>query len=778
MLSRIKYIALVLCLVSCSMTKNIPDDEQLFTGLTKIAYEDEKEYGNEAYDTHLENTKLEVEAALATQPNGSLFGSSYITVPWSWHLWVYNKYSGKNSAFAKWMTKTFGKAPVLMSNVNPTLRSSVARSVLRNNGYFRGDVTYELVPQKNPKKCKIGYTIHLDSLFTLDSVSYVNFPAPIQALIDSTSEESMIKSQSPFSINNLDAERSRISTLLRNSGYYYYSPSYASYLADTFAVDNKTQLRFQLANGVPDAALHKWYIGKLDVNFRKSAREVLTDSVQRRYLTIHFNGKKSPIMPRVVLRNLRLRPRQEFSYEKYQESASKINATGVFSSTDFQFTPRTDSDTLDLRLNCTFDKPYDFYIEGNVIGRTSGRYGPELKVGLTRRNAFRAGEKLDLNLHGAYEWQKSANSDMNSYQYGADVSIEFPRIIAPFYNSDRVRRDKNGRPIRRRFYSSPTTYAKVSSDVVRRPEYYKMHIVTGEWTYRWQSSANSRHEFSPLTLKYQYMNSHTEKFDSVIVTNPYLAASMEDWFTPKMRYTYMYTSSANKRHPIRWEFTIEESGNLLSLWDYIGGHPFDEKDKTLFKTPYSQFLRFETDFTKTWNITPTSSLVGHVNGGVLYNYGNSSEAPYSEYFYAGGANTIRAFGVREIGPGNFNGAGLGRQLCYLIQNGEIKLVGNLEYRTKLFGDLNGAIFLDAGNVWDFNNDFVDGGGFPTSVKSFIDQTALGTGLGIRYDMGFLVIRLDWGLAIHCPYDTGKSGYFNVPSFKNAHTLHFAIGYPF
>jgi hypothetical protein len=760
------------------MTKNIPDDEQLFTGLTKIAYEDEKEYGNEAYDTHLENTKLEVEAALATQPNGSLFGSSYITVPWSWHLWVYNKYSGKNSAFAKWMTKTFGKAPVLMSNVNPTLRSSVARSVLRNNGYFRGDVTYELVPQKNPKKCKIGYTIHLDSLFTLDSVSYVNFPAPIQALIDSTSEESMIKSQSPFSINNLDAERSRISTLLRNSGYYYYSPSYASYLADTFAVDNKTQLRFQLANGVPDAALHKWYIGKLDVNFRKSAREVLTDSVQRRYLTIHFNGKKSPIMPRVVLRNLRLRPRQEFSYEKYQESASKINATGVFSSTDFQFTPRTDSDTLDLRLNCTFDKPYDFYIEGNAIGRTSGRYGPELKVGLTRRNAFRAGEKLDLNLHGAYEWQKSANSDMNSYQYGADVSIEFPRIIAPFYNSDRVRRDKNGRPIRRRFYSSPTTYAKVSSDVVRRPEYYKMHIVTGEWTYRWQSSANSRHEFSPLTLKYQYMNSHTEKFDSVIVTNPYLAASMEDWFTPKMRYTYMYTSSANKRHPIRWEFTIEESGNLLSLWDYIGGHPFDEKDKTLFKTPYSQFLRFETDFTKTWNITPTSSLVGHVNGGVLYNYGNSSEAPYSEYFYAGGANTIRAFGVREIGPGNFNGTGLGRQLCYLIQNGEIKLVGNLEYRTKLFGDLNGAIFLDAGNVWDFNNDFVDGGGFPTSVKSFIDQTALGTGLGIRYDMGFLVIRLDWGLAIHCPYDTGKSGYFNVPSFKNAHTLHFAIGYPF
>ena len=777
MLNKIKYIAITLCLVSCSMTKNIPEDEQLFVGLTKIAYPDDREYENEAYEKHLENTKLELEAALATQPNGSLFGSSYYTVPWSWHLWVYNTYSGKNSGFARWMTKTFGKAPVLMSQVNPALRSSVARSVLRNNGYFRGDVTFDLVQQKNPKKCKIGYTIHLDSLFTLDSVSYVNFPAPMQALIDSTSEESLIKSQSPFSINNLDAERSRINTLLRNNGYYYYNSSYSSYLADTFAVDNKTQLRFQLASGLPEQALQKWYIGKLDVNFRKSSREVLNDSIKRRTLTLHFNGKKSPIMPRVVLRNMRLRPRQEFSYEKYQESASKINATGVFSSTDFQFTPRPGTDTLDLKLNCTFDKPYDFYIEGNAKGRTSGRYGPELKIGLTRRNAFRAGEKLDLNLHGAYEWQKGANSDMNSYQYGADLSIEFPRIIAPFYNSDRIRRDKNGRPIRRRFYSSPTTYAKVSSDVVRRPEYYKMHIVSGEWTYRWQSSATVRHEFSPLTVKYQYMNSSTAKFDSVIVNNLYLAATMEDCFIPKMRYTFMYSSPQSKRHPIRFEATLEEAGNLVSLWDIAGGHSFNEKGKTMFKTPYSQFVRLEGDFSKTWNLTPTSQLVGHANGGFIYCYGNSESAPFSELFYVGGANTVRAFGVRQIGPGNFDGRDYSRQIDYLVQNGEARLVGNLEYRAKLFGDLNGAVFLDAGNVWNFKSEFTEGD-YPKSVGDFFDQLALGTGVGVRYDMGFLVIRLDWGIALHCPYPTGKSGYFNVPSFKGAHTLHFAIGYPF
>ena len=776
------------------MTKNIPDDDQLFVGLTKIVYEDEKNYAEKSYDDHLTTTKEEVEAALATEPNGSLFGSSYISMPWSWHLWVYNKFSGKKSGFAKWMTKSFGKAPVLMSQVNPALRASVASSVLRNNGYFRGHVSYEAVPRKNPKKSKIGYTVRLDSLFTLDSVAYTNFPAEIQALIDSTREERLINRGTPLSVAVLDGERNRISTLLRNNGYYYFNPSYTSYLADTFATADKAQLRLQLADGLDEAVLHRWYVGKIDVLFRKSMRETLTDSISRRFLTIHFNGRRSPLRPSVVLRDLRLRPRQEFSYDRYQESVGKINSTGVFSSTDFQFTQRPGTDTLDLRLSCVFDKPYDFYIEGNAIGRTSGRYGPEAKIGLTKRNAFRAGEKLDINLHGAYEWERGGGSDMSSYQYGADASIEFPRIIAPFYNSDRIRRSQRPggsrtpdgtRRRRHRFYTTPVTYAKISTDIVRRPKYYKMHVVTGEWTYRWQPSASSRHELSPLTVKYQYMNSHTEKFDSMMQVNPYLIASMSDYFIPKMRYSYTYTSPSSLRHPIRWETTIEEAGNLVSLWDMAGGHSFNEKGKSFFKTPYSQFVKLETDLSKTWSLNTTSQLVGHMNAGVIYAYGNSDYTPFSESFYVGGANSVRAFGVRRIGPGAFDGSVLSRQASYLFQNGDIKFVANLEYRTRLFGDLNGAVFLDAGNVWSFDElwDENDTDGAPVEHTAFkpsrmLDEMALGTGIGLRYDLGFLVIRLDWGLALHCPYDTGKSGYFNVNRFKDAHTLHFAIGYPF
>ena len=805
------YLLATALLTSCSLTKGIPDDELLFTGLKKIVYSDEKNYDNEAYDDHLTTTKEEVEAALATEPNGSLFGSSYYTVPWSWHLWVYNKYSGKESAFAKWMTKSFGKAPVLMSKVNPALRASVARSVLQNNGYFRGDVSYEIIPQKNPKKSKIAYTVRLDSLFTLDSVAYTNFPAPLQELIDSTQEESLIRRDDAFSVNQLDGERSRVSTLFRNNGYYYYNSSYASYLADTFQVDNKAQLRFQLADGLPDEALRKWYIGDIDVQFRKSAREQLTDSIHRRHLTIYFNGKNPPIRPRIILKDLKLRPRQLFSYDNYMESANKINSTGVFSTTDFQFTPRPDSDTLDLRLNCVLDKPYDFYFECNAIGRTNGRFGPEAKIGFTRRNLFHGGEKLDINAHGSYEWQRGGGENSATFQYGADVSVEFPRIIAPFYDSDRVRRDKNGRRIRRRrFYSTPSTFAKVSTDIIRRPEYYKIHVVSGEWTYRWQSSATSQHEFSPLTVKYQYKNTTTAKYDSLVNKHAYLERTMGDYFIPKMRYTYTYTSPATLRNPIRWETTVEESGNVLSLYDRLRGKPFDEKYKELYKTPYSQYLRLETDFTKTWSVGMESSLVGHVNAGIIWSYGNSYEAPLTEQFYVGGANTIRAFLVRDIGPGSFSDLGIeDKQLFYLMRNGDMKLVANLEYRTPLFGNLKGAIFLDAGNVWRLrpfdigpkeewiNEEFVDEDGnkytgeeayaimrlwtdgMTFRASRFFNDIALGTGVGLRYDMGFLVIRLDWGWALHIPCDNGVSGYFfNVKRFKDLHTLNFAIGYPF
>jgi hypothetical protein len=287
-----------------------------------------------------------------------------------------------------------------------------------------------------------------------------------------------------------------------------------------------------------------------------------------------------------------------------------------------------------------------------------------------------------------------------------------------------------------------------------------MHIVSGEWTYRWQPSESSRHELSPLTLKYQFMNSHTDQFDLLLAQNPYLLATMNDYFIPKQRYTYTYASPRNLRSPIRWEISVEQAGNLTALYDVlIQGNSWNQKGKTLFKNPYSQFIRLETDFVKTWTLDQHTQLVGHLNWGLMWNYGNSDEAPFSELFYVGGANSIRAFTVRSIGPGAFQGVPGNSQFSYLMQNGDSKFLVNLELRRRLFGSLYGALFLDAGNVWNSRDWTITDEDDETApdfaetwnellahtrfrANKFFRELATGTGVGLRYDLDFLVLRID------------------------------------
>ena len=238
-------------------------------------------------------------------------------------------------------------------------------------------------------------------------------------------------------------------------------------------------------------------------------------------------------------------------------------------------------------------------------------------------------------------------------------------------------------------------------------------------------------------MKYQFKNRYTEAFTELMETNPYLQATMADYFVPEMRYTYTYTSPKNYRNPIRWETTIAEASNLISLGYVIGGKKWNQKNKKLLNNPYSQFLKIETDFTKTWSLGTDSKLVGHVNLGVIAAYGNSDKGPFSELFYVGGANSIRAFPVRGIGPGKF-------------------------------------VPIDEGSAG--KSALYEGTKF--KVKNFFKELAVGTGIGLRYDLDFLVIRVDWGIALHVPYETGKSGFFNMGRFKDSQTLHIAIGYPF
>ena len=756
------FLAAVIGIASCSSTKGVPEGDRLYTGLKPIKYQ------NYEKSDHFYSTQEEVEAALATAPNGAFFGSSYHrTIPY--RLWIWNAFNSSEGKAGKWIAKTFGQAPVLMSWVNPALRASVAKSVLRNHGYFSGNVKYDVNIGKNPKKAKISYTVDFNNVTTVDTLEYVNFPDVADSLINATKDQAVVKTGDPLDVARLDAERVRLANLFRNNGYYYYQSSYASYLADSLNEPNKVHLRLQLADNIPEIARHKWYIGNLRVNIMKKTMEQLKDSFIYRRLSIYFNGKKPKIRARLLLSQLRLFPKQMYSYSAFLESADRLNNSGQYSSVQFSFTPRDTTascDTLDMAVSCVLNKPYESYIETNYSNKINGRTGPEVVLGLKKLNAFRGGEVVDLNVHGSYEWQTKgvsagSSDDFNSYEYGADLSVTFPRLIVPFLK-------------RRRYFTTPSTTAKASTNVLNRPGYFKMHTASGEWTYKWQNTEKTKHEYSPLTLKYQHLTYATHKFDSIMNANPYLLATMQDMFIPKMSYTFTYTSPKQYRNPIYWSITASEAGNVLSLINMAAGRKWNAENKKLFKNVYAQFVKLESDFTKTWSIGLKSQLVGHLNAGVVYSYGNTKRTPYSEQFYVGGANSVRAYAARSIGPGSYattDGS------SYIDQMGDLKFQGNLEYRFNFFGNLYGAMFLDMGNVWSLQSED-NRAGSKFKISNILDQMAVGTGIGVRYDLEFLVLRLDWGVGIHLPYDTGKGGYYNIPKFKDGQSIHLAVGYPF
>lgn len=753
--------------VGCSTTSNLPEGEVLYTGLKEIKYLDDRVDDNSAV------AKEEVEAALACEPNGALLGSSSLRSPFQFKLWIYNAYANSTSKFGNWMRNTFGSEPVLMSNVNPEVRVLVARNVLKAYGYFGANVVSRDVATSNPKKAKLAYDVTMGELYRIDTLQYLNFPSSMDSIVDVVRKTSTIKTGDGFSISTLDAERTRLSNLLRNNGFYYYRSDYGSFVADSISKPGKVEVHLQPVADLPENAKRQWYLGKLRIDLRKTVGEQLTDSINHRFLSVHFNGKKPPIKLRTLLRDMSLRPRQLFSQNNYSESLSQINSLGLFSMTNFSFTPRDTTatcDTLDMVLNCIFDKPYDGSIEANYSIKSNDLTGPGLVFGLTKRNAFHGGEKLSLNLKGSYEWQtrKGVNSKsdvkINSYEYGVDLDLEYPRLESPF-----------GLFQRHRFYKSPTTKFSLAYDVQNRAGLFNMRTFTAAATYKFRTSANSVHELSPLMIDYTHFNSMSDEFKAMLLKNPSLTLSMADQFIPKIRYTYTYSSPSAYRNPIVWETTFTEAGNLISLGYMAAGRRFNEKGKVLLEDEFAQFLKINTSLRKTWTLTTKSQLVGRIEGGVLWSYGNSEASPYSEQFYVGGANSIRAFTVRSIGPGSYLSDD--GEYSFLYQVGDMKLLANMEYRFNILGSLYGAVFLDAGNVWMLkDDDYMKGSKF--TFNKFFDQIATGTGFGFRYDLDFFVIRFDVGIGIHVPYETGKSGYYNIPKFTNGLGYHLAIGYPF
>ena len=812
------FILTTLSLTACYTTKNLPEDEVLYRGIKKLDYDAQLKRDSiqgqgvitalaDAYNTveglltgdanalkteeadkglikdslkkadkqdalNYETAKEEIKAALAYSPNGAIMGSSYYTHPFPVRLWIYNKYVNSTSNFGRWMMNHFAATPVFVSSVNPKVRSTVAHNTLRNYGYFRNKVTYDTIPMSNPRKAKISYHVKPGPVFHLDTIKYLPFYPQADSIIKATMNQSLLKQGKPFNVQDLDAERKRLQKEFRNNGYFYYRPEYISFRADTVMIPQKVQIQVRPLPETPAQAKHPYYIGNTRINIYKYNKFQLTDSITFRGQTYAYSNTEDrpPLRLRAILPNLFLKKGDLYQQTNQDVTQQKLADMDIFSSMRVSFVQRDstlNNDTLDVVISGMLDKPYDAEFIGKITNKSNNYVGPGISFGMRKRNAFRGAETLGLNVWGSYEWQTGAhvegrNSLINSYEYGATASLSYPKLMMFGLEKKRWRR-----------LISSTNF-QLDAKWVNRAKYFGRVSFGASINYTLQKGKNIKHEFSPFSLSYDLLLNSTERFDSIITANPALYISMRDQFVPSMEYTFTWTKEKEK-HLQTLKVNLKEAGNVTSGIYAICGQGFKKPEKELFGVPFAQFIKLSAQYTHRFTLTPRSCIGTRLFAGVVYSYGNASTAPYNDLFSIGGANSIRAFSIRSIGPGSYHPER--SSYSYIDQTGDFKLEANLEYRFPIIANLYGAAFVDAGNVWLIKENSNQPGG-QLKMSEFGKTIALGTGVGLRYDLDFLVLRFDLGIGIHAPYDTGKTGYYNMTSFGKSLGYHFAIGYPF
>lgn len=823
-------LLLPILLAGCSTTKNLPADEQLYIGIDKISYDGlplkakeilaarqdsvgvitsiadavtavadvlggrgtgggeqglaalQEKPGEitreerraikkkaEAEAKAFKTAKTEVEAVLAYPPNNALFGSSSLRSPFPVGLWIYNSSVNHQHGLGKWFFKNFAATPVYLSAVNPETRARVATNTLRNYGYFSGRVTPAVVTQKNPRKAKVAYDVYAGPVHRFDSIAYLGFPPHADSLLRSTDNKRILHRGEPFTVFSLSAEQARIERLFRENGYYFYSAPYTTFRADTLMRPGYVQLRVSPSESRPAQVRHQWYMGNTYVTMHRAEGDVLDRTLRRRAYTYTFSGKKPPLSFNMWRRAISHRKGEMYRQSNSDMTLEKLGRMGVFSQLDVSYVPRDTTpacDTLDIYVSAVMDKLYDSSFEMNATLKSNQQVGPGLAYSLAKRNAFGAGEKVSFKVFGSYEWQtglgrSGGKSLLNSYELGTELAFEFPRCVLPFIGRRHLR------------FPASTTFS-LNSDWRNRANFFQMMTFGAGATYKWNKFSTSQHELTVFSLDFNKLLHKTSDFDSIMTANPALYVSMRDQFVPSLSYTFIYASAPGHRNPVWVQLGVKEAGNLTSGIYAATGRSWNERDKSLFGSPFAQFMKFTAEFHETFRINSRMNIATRLFGGVVYSYGNSDRAPYADQFYVGGANSVRAFTVRTIGPGSFRGEDT--KYSYIDQTGDVKLEANVEFRSLLFGSLHGAVFLDAGNVWLLRDNPMRPGGKLTS--STLKNIAVGTGAGLRYDLQFLVLRLDVGIGLHAPYDTGKGGFYNIPRFSDGLAFHFAIGYPF
>lgn len=760
--NRILNIALFIFSVvvcSCSVNKFIGDDEY-FLDKVKITTDDKAAVRDYSLDGYVAQT-----------PNTNWFG---FKVP----LRIYCLAGTDSTSGLTKFFKKIGEEPVIYSREKAKRTVDEMGQMLSNEGYMKSKI--KVIEHIKGKKLELEYAVSPNTRYTIRDVrTDIADPMVGDMVCSLDTANSYLKAGEPFNINRLNEERNRITALLRGMGYYKFNRDYISFVADTLSGSTEVDLTLKIAlhreNDKSMPELHKQYrIGDINylADFTGTGRR---DSIVYEGRKIVF-GEKLHFRPKLLLSNTSMRSGELFSEQHVKNTYANFTRLQGVSYSNVRLQPVGRTDTLDCTIMLNHVRPHSvgWEIEGT---NSAGDLGVASSLSYQHKNLFKGSETLTLKLRGAYE----AITGLDGYEgqsyteIGGEIRLNIPLFLLPY-----VKRD---------WGAAHNASSEISLQYNRqdRPEFNR-RVLTAAWRYRW-SNLNRKvsHKFDLLEINYVYMPWISKTFkeqylDSLGKTNAILRYNYENLLITKLGYTYTYnslgtTTDTYGKDAYTVRFNVETSGNVLyGITKMVDGKRNEQGQMTFCGTAYAQYVKGDFEISKSVRIDKNNSLALHGAFGIAYPYGNSNVLPFEKRYFSGGANSVRGWGVRSLGPGKYNGADKG--INFINQSGDIKLDLNLEYRAFLFWKFNGALFIDAGNIWTIR-DYKDQPGGAFRFDEFYKQIAVSYGLGLRLNLDFFVIRFDAGMkAVNPAYDGEKHYPIAHPKLSRDFAFHFAVGLPF
>jgi hypothetical protein len=729
-----------------------------------------------------ELNKKDIQGFIRQKPNKRVLGFRF-------HLGLYNLSNPqKENSWNRWL-RNIGEPPAVLDEFQVTRSTDLIAKYLRNKGYYSARVDQTIFFKK--REAEISYSIISGEPYTIGRISYLVEDTALLRFVMPDTVNSLLKLSRNFDVDVLEMERQRIENLLKNHGYFNFSKEFVIYQADTTAGNLRTDITLNIkkylsstGTGPSTFVSHpKYQLGQVhfvsDPGLTAAGQKLagLADTVLFDSLYFVSKGKFS-VKPHLLSQVNFMREGNIFRQGNADNTYRRLQLLRVFKFIDFQYTETGSKDPvtqLNL-LNCDIilypqvTQSYAVELEGT---NSSGNIGIAGNLAYQNKNLFRGAEIFDVKVKGAIETYSSQKlSELkNTVEFGVDGSLKIPKFWLPFPTGQFVRK------------FGPKTTFNMAYNYQRRPPFTRT-IATASFGYTWQGNKYLTHIVNPIELNAVKIFSITPEFQADIAGKPYLEYSYQDHFISTSSYTLVFNNQNLRKNNnfIFFRMNLESAGSLLQVYNNFSGSPGYSSGSDslnsyyeLFGTRYSQFVRSEFDIRYNQMLNETDRLVYRFYSGLGVPYGNSNALPFEKLFFSGGSNGIRAWQVRSLGPGSYSEP----PSSFPNSMADVKLEMNLEYRFKLFWIMEGALFADAGNIWSINS-FDNRPGAIFHWDSFIEDIAIGSGLGLRFDFSFFIFRLDVGMKTRDPsLEKGQKWIpLNRAPVKDDFVWNIGIGYPF